>query len=216
MDGNSLKIKLKNRNISLATIANSLKMSRQALNSKLNANELKMTFLTQIAESINTNVYDLINDESDNPSESVKGIFTEIPQTGDSKKAKEIPLLDIEAMAGEGNGEVSVLGYSLTGYKIPLFQDADFLIPVKGNSMWPKYNGGDIVACRKLDSDTFFQWNKVYVLDTEQGALIKRIRKSEKQDHLLIVSENKEYESFDLPTSKVRSIAMVLGRLSLE
>ena len=40
--------------------------------------------------------------------------------------------------------------------------------------MQPKYNSGDLVACRVVPLGTFFQWNKVYVLDTEQGALIKR------------------------------------------
>ncbi|MGL4957011.1 MAG: S24 family peptidase, partial [Bacteroidales bacterium] len=92
----------------------------------------------------------------------------------------------------------------------------EFLIPIKGSSMQPKYNSGDIVACKKLPIDTFFQWNKVYVLDTEQGALIKRIDKGCDDEHLLIVSDNPKYSSFQLHRSKIHALAVVMGVIRLE
>lgn len=123
-----------------------------------------------------------------------------------------IPLIPTEAMGGVASGEISILELDCERYVIPMFKGADFLIPVKGSSMIPKYNSGDIVACKKVPmQDIFFQWNKVYVLDTNQGAIIKRVAKSEEKDCIKIVSENPNYEPFDLHLSQIYSIAIVIG-----
>lgn len=129
-----------------------------------------------------------------------------------------IPLIPIEAMGGFGTGGVQVMHYDTQKYIVPEFTElnVDFMIRVKGSSMYPKYNSGDLVACKKLVlNDIFFQWNKVYVLDTDQGALIKRIKKGS-DHHLLIVSDNKSYEPYELHLSKIHAIAIVLGVIRLE
>jgi len=137
-----------------------------------------------------------------------------IPATG----VNGIPLIPINAMAGFGSGECQVLEYECDRYVVPLFKEAEFLITVKGSSMIPKYNSGDIVACKKLAlDDLFFQWNKVYVLDTAQGALIKRVQ--EDKDHegsVLIVSDNPAYPPFSLCANQIHSIAIVVGVIRLE
>lgn len=127
-----------------------------------------------------------------------------------------IPLIPIDAMAGFGEGESSVLEYECERFVVPVFKDAEFLIAVRGSSMYPKYNSGDIVACKKLPLDTFFQWNRVYVLDTIQGALIKRVAKSDKEDCLLIISDNKSYAPFEIHKKDIRSLAIVIGVIRLE
>lgn len=135
----------------------------------------------------------------------------------DSSSNSGIPLIPVSAFAGVANGEVSVLEYECERYIIPLFKDAEFLIPVKGSSMIPKYSSGDIVACKKLSlSDMFFQWNKVYVIDTDQGVLVKRVHKSPDPDHIKIVSENPKYEPFELHLSRIHAIAIVIGVVRLE
>lgn len=135
-----------------------------------------------------------------------------LPMASKSANSEGIPLIPLDAMAGIASGEVSVLELDCERYVIPMFKGADFLIPVKGSSMIPKYNSGDIVACKKVPmQDIFFQWNKVYVLDTNQGAIIKRVAKSEEKDCIKIVSENPNYEPFDLHLSQIYSIAIVIG-----
>lgn len=129
-----------------------------------------------------------------------------------------IPLIPIDAMAGFGTGGVQVMDYDTQKYVVPEFTElnVDFMIRVKGSSMYPKYNSGDLVACKKLVlSDIFFQWNKVYVLDTDQGALIKRIKKGS-EDNLLIVSDNPSYDPYELHLSQIHAIAIVLGVIRLE
>ena len=128
-----------------------------------------------------------------------------------------IPLIPIDAMAGFGKGESQVMEHECERYVVPMFRGAEFLIPVKGSSMMPKYNSGDVVACKKLPlNDIFFQWNKVYVLDTAQGALVKRIRQGRDDDHVLIVSDNEQYSAFELHKEQIYCVALVIGVIRLE
>ena len=133
-----------------------------------------------------------------------------------SEPGAGIPLIPLNAMAGAFAGEQVVLELECERYVVPAFKDAEFLITVKGSSMIPKYNSGDIVACKRMPLDTFFQWNKVYVLDTEQGPLIKRVKKGSSEETLTIFSDNPNYEPFELPRTKIYHIALVVGVIRLE
>lgn len=129
-----------------------------------------------------------------------------------------IPLLPIEAMAGALKGDVQVMGYECERYIIPgINKEADFLISVRGSSMYPKYSNGDIVACKKLESWSFFQYGKVYVIYTEQGTIIKRIYQASQEDHVSIISDNSEhYPSFELHKDEIKGLAIVVGVIRLE
>ena len=139
-----------------------------------------------------------------------KAKFTENPKEG-------IPLIPFSAMAGALTGEQSVFEYECERYVVPAFSGADFLMPVKGNSMMPTYISGDIVACQRVPmSGLFFQWNKPYVLDTAQGAIIKRIKPGSDKQHVLIVSDNPQYDPFELTYSEIYAVALVIGIIRLE
>lgn len=128
-----------------------------------------------------------------------------------------IPLLPIDAMAGALTGDVSVLPYECEYYYVPVFTGADFLITVSGNSMNPTFQSGDIVACKRVPlSGLFFQWGKIYIIDTTQGPLIKRIKPAPSPDHITIVSDNTDYDPFQLPASEIRAVALVIGVIRLE
>ncbi len=149
--------------------------------------------------------------------EMLKEDVSHLPVAKPAKQGEGIPLIPISALAGFGEGELQVLEYECERYVIPAFKEAEFLISVKGSSMYPKYSSGDIVACKKLPlRDIFFQWNKVYVLDTNQGALIKRIKKGRDENHILIVSENEKYDPFELHLSQINAVAIVIGVIRLE
>lgn len=128
-----------------------------------------------------------------------------------------IPLIPFSAMAGALTGELTALEYECERYVVPAFHNADFLMPVKGNSMTPTYISGDIVACQRVPmTDIFFQWNKPYVLDTAQGAIIKRIKPGSDKNHVLIVSDNKDYDPFELAYEDIYAVALVIGLIRLE
>lgn len=128
-----------------------------------------------------------------------------------------IPLIPLSAMAGVFTGETSVMEYECERYVIPDFKGADFLMRVKGDSMQPTYYAGDLVACQRVPlNDIFFQWNKTYVLDTTQGPLIKRIMPGSDNNHVLIVSDNDNYPSFELSRDQFHGVALVRGLVRLE
>lgn len=128
-----------------------------------------------------------------------------------------IPLLPVEAMAGHLTGEQEFNMAECPRYHIPMFAKADYLIPVKGDSMSPTFHSGDLVACRNLPlTDIFFQWGKVYVVDTDQGALIKRIKKGTTSDRITLVSDNENYSPFEIPLAGIYHVALVVGSLHVE
>ena len=149
---------------------------------------------------------------------SDKPTQTHIPTAHPALNPTEgIPLIPLSAMAGALTSSQTVLEHECDRYVVPAFKGADFLIQVKGSSMYPKYSSGDIVACQRVTMDKlFFQWNKVYVIDTDQGALIKRIKPGHDKDHVLIVSDNEKYDPFELPCSSIYAVALVIGVIRLE
>jgi len=129
-----------------------------------------------------------------------------------------LKLYDAEASGGFGSFEAMIGENKVVGeFVVPSFSAAEWMIYVKGSSMYPKYSSGDIVACKQLFESKFIQWNKVYVLATkEQGLLIKRLMPSEKDKHLKAVSDNKDYPPFDIPEDEILGLALVLGVIRLE
>jgi len=177
----------------------------------------KADFLEKIARSFDININWLLTGEG-NMLRTESGKEENIPVAHPSDSPMEgIPLIPISAMAGTFTGEQTVLEYECERFVVPTFKGAEFLISVKGSSMYPKYNSGDIVACKRLPMDElFFQWNKVYVLDTDQGPLIKRVKPGSDKEHVLIVSDNERYEPFELPLDRIYHVALVIGVIRLE
>lgn len=136
-----------------------------------------------------------------------------------TNKRKGIPLIPIDAVAGfPAADNDGVYLENCDHYTIPEFEakGANFLIRVSGDSMMPLYNNGDIIACRKISDILFFQWGSIYVLDTSQGALVKRVEECEKDDDcILCVSENPRFKPFQLPKSDIRSLSTIIGLVRL-
>ena len=132
--------------------------------------------------------------------------------------AMELPLIPINAMAGALTGtDISFMEYDCEKYIVPIFKGAEFLIRVQGDSMFPKYASGDIVACKRVPLDRlWFQWGKTYVIDTRQGALVKRLEPSECDGCISIHSENPKYKPFDLDVEEINGVALVVGTIRAE
>lgn len=131
-----------------------------------------------------------------------------------------IPLIPIEAVAGlPADDTIGVSFIDCAHYIIPEFTNlnVEYMIRVSGSSMYPKYSNGDILACRRVHDVLFFQWGKIYVIDSSQGALVKRVFQDEDPDRILLVSDNREhYPPFSIPKSDIRSLSIVVGVIRLE
>lgn len=129
---------------------------------------------------------------------------------------KAIPHLPISAEAGAFNGDVSVGERDCSYYIVPSLQGADFMITVRGDSMSPSFMPGDIIACKRIENESYIQWGRVYLLDTDQGPIVKRVKPSNKDGTVLITSDNPDYASFDLEQKSIRKMALVLGLIRPE
>ena len=200
-------------------LSNRLGISKSALSNWKARNTLDLPLVFSICEHINMDW--LFTGEGDmlkSPNTPVDDRPKELAHHVAEGSHEGIPLIPLSAMAGAFTGEDNgVMEYECERYVIPAFKGADFLIQVKGDSMQPTYYSGDLVACQRIPlNDLFFQWNKTYVLDTLQGPLIKRIRRGSDDEHVLIVSDNANYEPFELSKSQFHGVALVRGLVRLE
>ena len=141
-------------------------------------------------------------------------------ETSKEESVKGIPLVNATAIGGYGNNVFSFEERDVKDYYvIPKFKhkQVDFMIEVEGSSMYPKYNSGDVVACRIIKERNFIQWNKTHVIATrEQGIIIKRIKPSDTPNSLLMVSDNESYDPFNVPEEEIEGLAIVVGVIRLE
>lgn len=133
---------------------------------------------------------------------------------------KTIPFVRVTAIGGFGNKDFAIQESDIKEYYvIPKFKHKkiDFMIEVEGSSMYPKYNSGDVVACTIIKESSFIQWNKTHVIATkEQGIIIKRLKKSEIENNLIMISDNSSYEPFEVSKKDILGIALVVGVIRLE
>ena len=129
-----------------------------------------------------------------------------------------IPLVSIDAAAGFGSSTFAISNQDIQAlYQVPDFTEIDFMIRVKGNSMYPKYSSGDVIACRILRNSQFIEWIKPHLVSTtEHGLIVKRLRKSKAENCITAISDNKEYDPFDIPMNEVTGIAIIIGVIRLE
>lgn len=129
-----------------------------------------------------------------------------------------IPLLPISAQGGSLNDFiVSVKGSECEKVLSPV-RGADFAIPVAGDSMAPEYPNGSQVHIKKINEHAFIEWGKVYVLDTCNGVVIKRVVPSEREGYVrcLSINTNPIYAPFDVAMTDIYGIYRVMLCLSIK
>jgi len=172
----------------------------------------KIEVLQKICENLEINYEWLLTGEGEMLKSNIKNADSQVVG---------IPLIPFEALAGIPiTDNIGVAFEDCKRYVIPDFinKGVEFLIRISGNSMYPKYSNGDILACRRVTEMLFFQWGKVYVIDSSQGALVKRIFEDKNnQDYIILHSDNKDYyPEFLFPKSDIRSLSIVVGVIRLE
>ncbi|WP_288006566.1 S24 family peptidase [Thermonema sp.] len=126
-----------------------------------------------------------------------------------------IPLLPTYAIAGESLFSEVISHNNIEDYlRIPNVR-ADFAVPVSGESMHPYYRAGDIIACKIIKDASFFQWGRVYLLNTRQGLMLKRIYPGS-NGNVRCVSYNSDYPPFELPQEDILSVAVVVALVRIE
>lgn len=136
----------------------------------------------------------------------------------DGIEGKFIPLLPVSAQGGRLNDFVVSVRESDCEKVVSPIKDADFAIPVSGDSMAPEYPNGSQVHVKKINENAFIEWGRVYVLDTCNGAVIKRIVPSEREGYVRCISINPDpiYAPFEIDLNDVYGIYRVMLCLSIK
>lgn len=138
--------------------------------------------------------------------------------TNEQEEGTLIPILPISAQGGSLNDFiVSVKGSECEKVLSPV-RDADFAIPVAGDSMAPEYPNGSQVHIKKINEHAFIEWGKVYVLDTCNGVVIKRVVPSEREGYVrcLSINTNPIFAPFDIAMSDIYGIYRVMLCLAIK
>ena len=89
--------------------------------------------------------------------------------------------------------------------------DYDFTINAIGDSMMPLIHDGDLLFCRYADDRYNPPIDRVTVIDTTDGAVVKVLRRDD--DGLLLHSLNKRYPDRRLDTATILRMARVVAVL---
>lgn len=132
------------------------------------------------------------------------------------EETKRVPLIPFEARGGQLDG-FARNGVTLAQCEtVPTpFKGAQFAISVRGQSMSPAYPSGCVLFISKNIAD-WVEWGKVYVLDTENGVIVKQLTPSTLgNDFVCCKSFNDapEFAPFDVPKSTIFGIYRVVGAL---
>lgn len=95
-------------------------------------------------------------------------------------------------------------------------READYAMEVTGDSMSPEYPSGSQIIIKRINENAFIEWGKVYVLDTENGAVVKQVRRCPDPELVECVSLNPAYQPFTIPIKYIRGWYRVLMVLSLK
>lgn len=130
--------------------------------------------------------------------------------------AKTIPVIPVEAMAGTLlEFFQSVKEYDCERMVSPI-KGADYAIKVSGDSMSPEIPNGSHILLKQIREDQFVEWGKIFCLDTENGAVIKRVFPTDNPEVIECRSINPEYPAFKVNTKHINGWYRVLMVLSLK
>lgn len=151
---------------------------------------------------------------TDNLVERIQAIMEQASPAPDTMVT--VPVLPTEAMAGTlGDFALAVQDYECERMVSPV-KGADFAIKIQGDSMSPEYPSGSVCLIKKVNEKAFIEWGKVYVLDTENGAVIKQIRRTDRENVVECVSLNPAFQPFTIDCSYIKGWYRILMMISLK
>ena len=143
---------------------------------------------------------------------------------GDNEKQKAgepqmfiVPLMPISAKGGTlDEFSRSILENDCEKVLSPI-KGADFAITVCGDSMSPDYPSGCHILIKKIEERAFIDWGKVFVLDTVNGTIIKKLMPvADDPSKIRCISINPEYPPYEISLEYVRGIYRVLMCMALK
>ena len=94
---------------------------------------------------------------------------------------------------------------------IPEFRDCTDAVNLYGDSMFPLYKSGQIILLKEW-SENYIDFGNVYFVVTRNGnRMVKYLRKGSDDAHVLCVSENKDFDPFEIEKADILRLFLVKG-----
>lgn len=128
-----------------------------------------------------------------------------------------VPLLPISAQGGCLNDfEAQVAEFDCEMILSPV-KGATLAITITGDSMSPEYPNGSRVLLKKINDKAFIEWGRTYVLDTENGVVIKNVHPCQNDDSSIVCrSVNPNYEPFIVKKTSIRGMYRIIMQMALK
>ena len=131
-------------------------------------------------------------------------------------EAYKVPLVPISALAGSLNDfSLSVKRDDCETVISPI-KDIDMAIKISGDSMEPEYPSDSQVFVKKINERAFLEWGRVYVLNTCNGIVIKRLMPTNDPNTVLCESINPKYPPFEVNLENVNGVYRVMMCMSFK
>ena len=187
---------------SVTGFAELLEIDRSGLSSALNGNERYLTksLLKKVRLFAKAN-----------------GLDEEKPTPKEQEASEEtVLLIPYEARGGTiGDFVDGVKEFDCEKIVSPI-KGADYAMEVTGDSMSPEFPSGSRVLIKKIDPEQFIPWGETFVLDTPNGAVIKKVRRASDPSLVECVSINPAYQSYTVPRDFIRGWYRVLMVMALK
>lgn len=161
---------------------------------------------TSALQSPSINVTSKVSGHSSN-SVSIKGCLNSSPSSSKAEPTKMIPIVQLNDVIDSEAKSNQIAS------PIP---SATLAVRITGNVMEPKYKHGDVVYCLRVNEKAFIEWGCIYALDTENGIIIRRVERGNKETEIRCVSINGKLAPIDIDMKYVNGWYKVIGSLTFE
>ena len=122
--------------------------------------------------------------------------------------------VDVDATAGGVTLFDDMVSSQYIDLAIPEFRDCTDAVNLYGDSMLPLYKSGQIIILKEW-KESFIDYGNVYLVVTKKGnRMVKYLRKGSDAEHVLCVSENKEFDSFEILMDDILCLYLVKGSIA--
>lgn len=206
----------------LDDIANVIQRSKTNISSAANGNHRYLTdkFLSHFNMCYDNifNLKWLMTGEGDmlSSTSSAKPQQSKKAERVTDDEAYKVPLVPISALAGSLNDfSLSVKRDDCETVISPI-KDIDMAIKISGDSMEPEYPADSQVFVKKINERAFLEWGRVYVLNTCNGIVIKRLMPTADPNTVLCESINPKYPPFEVNLENVNGVYRVIMCMSFK
>lgn len=139
-----------------------------------------------------------------------------LSQPATSSSRSPVPVYDIDVTCGLSETR-TYSDMPLEGYiDIPSISRDAIVVKTHGDSMLPTVHDGDYVAIRRIDTWDYIMFGNIYVVELPNYRAMKRIRKGSDDNHIILRSDNDDYDDVEVPKADIRSLWVVENIISIK